>query len=95
MREYETMFIVRPQLTPEEAEGVLEEVKKVIEARGEVAKIDRWGKKQFAYEIEHQKEGYYFIVNFRVPGDYVGEVERRLRLNENVLRHLIVRTDED
>jgi len=94
LREYETMFIVRPQLTLEEAEKVLDEISKVIQAKGEITSIDRWGKKQFAYEIEHQKEGYYFVVNFKVPGDYVGEVDRRLRLNDNVLRHIIVRTDE-
>jgi small subunit ribosomal protein S6 len=88
------MFIVRPQLTPDEAEGVLNEILNVIQAKGEVVSVDRWGKKQFAYEIEHQREGYYFVVNFKVPGDYVGELNRRLRINDQVIRHIIVRTDE-
>lgn len=95
MREYETMFIVKPQLTPEEAENVLQEISKVIQAKGEVTKVDKWGKRKFAYEIEHLNEGYYFVVSFKVPGDYVGEVDRRLRLNDSVLRHIIVRTDDN
>lgn len=89
------MFIVRPQLTPEEAESVLQEISNVIQTKGEITKVDKWGKRPFAYEIEHLNEGYYFVVNFKVPADFVSEVDRKLRLNDNVLRHLIIRTDEN
>lgn len=95
LRSYETMFIVRPQMTPEEADKVLEEVQNVINAKGEVTSTDKWGKRQFAYEIEHQTEGYYYVVQFNAPPDYVSEVDRRLKINDNILRHIIVRTDED
>lgn len=95
MREYETMFIVKPHLSPEEAEKVLQEVSDVIQAKGEVTKVDKWGKKQFAYEIDHLTEGYYFVVNFKVPADYISEVDRKIKLNDSILRHLIVRTDEN
>jgi small subunit ribosomal protein S6 len=89
------MFIVRPQMTPEEADKVLEEIQNVINAKGEVTSVDRWGKRRFAYEIEHHTEGYYYVVQFNASPDHIAEVDRRLKINDNVLRHIIVRTDED
>lgn len=94
MRSYETMFIVRAQMTPEEADKVLEEITGVISAKGEVTSVDKWGKRQFAYEIEHQTEGYYYIVQFNAPPDYIAEIDRRLKINDNIIRHIIVKIEE-
>ncbi len=93
MRSYETMFIVKPGLTPEEADQVAEEVSALISSNGEVISLDKWGKRKFAYEIEHLTEGYYYVIQFNAQGSFIAELERRLKLNDNVLRHLIVRND--
>lgn len=93
MRSYETMFIVKPGLTPEEADKVAEEVSALISSNGEVISLDKWGKRKFAYEIEHLTEGYYYVIQFNAQGSFIAELERRLKLNDNVLRHLVVRND--
>lgn len=94
MRQYETMFIVRPELTEDEAGKVLEEVQSLIKSKGEVTGVDRWGKRRFAYEIDHLTEGYYFVVNFNSEPSAIAEMDRRIKLNNNIVRHIIVRTDE-
>lgn len=88
------MFIVRPELTEDEARKVLEEVQSVINSNGEVTGVDEWGKRKFAYEIDHLNEGYYFVVNFNAEPSHIAEVDRRIKLNNNIVRHIIVRTDE-
>ncbi len=87
------MFIVKPGLTPEEADQVAEEVSALISSNGEVISLDKWGKRKFAYEIEHLTEGYYYVIQFNAQGSFIAELERRLKLNDNVLRHLIIRND--
>lgn len=88
------MFIVRPELTEDEAGKVLEEVQSLIKSKGEVTGVDRWGKRRFAYEIDHLTEGYYFVVNFNSEPSAIAEMDRRIKLNNNIVRHIIVRTDE-
>ena len=82
-------------LSEEEKVANLEKVKELI-ARfgGEVTNVDDWGKRKLAYEINKQKEGFYYFIQFNAETSTPAELESRLRITETVLRYLIVRLDE-
>jgi small subunit ribosomal protein S6 len=98
MRHYEAMYIVDPD-TPEEAmEGVIEKYKKVIaDAGGEVSSAAPWekGRRPLAYEISRKREGIYILMQFVSDTDAPKELDRIFKINDDVIRHLIVRQDED
>lgn len=97
-RTYELCFIVDPRRTDEEAQAICDKYKGLIEGSG--ATIDHvwlWGKRKLAYPIDNIKEGIYWVIYASADGVAVPwpNVERLLKQDENVLRHLVVRTDED
>jgi len=95
-RTYELLFIARPGLAEPEVEALTETVKGYLEKEGGVIeKIEPWGKKRLAYDIDKQREGYYVLIVFGSKGDIVKEVERRLKVTDGVMRHITVRVDED
>ena len=67
----------------------------VVRFGGEVTKVDDWGKRRLAYEIDKIKEGFYYFIEFSADGDAPREVESRIRIMESVLRYLTIRLDED
>ena len=84
---YETMVILSPGLTKEEADKLVDKYAEVIKAQqGEVTKIDRMGKRKIAYEMKKQQEGTYALVVYNAPGTAVAELERQLRLADEVLK---------
>lgn len=94
-RIYEEIFILRPDITEEEVTPVLDQLKGVItQAGGTLDKEERWGVRKLAYRIEKRAEGYYVLLQFSSPATTVREVERRLRVNDAVLKHMTVRIDE-
>lgn len=95
MRIYEELFIVRPDATEEEVDPIIEQVKGVItSAGGTVDKTDKWGIRKLAYRVAKQSEGQYILLQFTAKADTVKEVERRLRVNDGVIKFLTVRIDE-
>jgi small subunit ribosomal protein S6 len=95
MRIYEELFIVRPDITEEESDAIVEQVKSVItNAQGTVDKVEKWGVRKLAYRVEKRSEGYYILVQFTATAPTVHEVERRLRVNDNVIKFITVRIDE-
>lgn len=95
MREYEVMTIHRPELAEDDVDAKVTELEGYLSERGaNVTKRDLWGKRRFAYEIEHISEGYYSVVSFQSETDTIDQVDRMLALADEVLRHKIVRTDE-
>jgi len=93
-RLYETTFVLKPTLTDEEADVLVSGMEQVVRDKGATVKTDRWGKRRLAYEIQHQKEGNYVLFTIDSPdGGVVHELERRLRIDDNVMRHLSVRVD--
>jgi small subunit ribosomal protein S6 len=64
--------------------------KAIAEGGGEVAGIDRWGRKRFAYEIDKQAEGYYVVVTFKAEPDTLSDLDRTLHLADEVVRHKVV-----
>ena len=94
MNKYELMFIIDPVLDDEKKGAVIETVKGIIAASGEVAATDVWGLKKLAYPIEKKTEGYYVVMQFAATPDLPRELDRRLRISDNVMRHIIVSKDE-
>ncbi len=86
---YELMFIIDPDLEDEARHDLMERVKREI--KGEVLDIDEWGKRKLAYKIDRKEEGYYVVVLFRATGDTLKELDQFLKLQEGILRHMIVR----
>ena len=91
MMKYETTFILEPGLDEvrinEEAERVSQWIR---DLGGEVLEVQRWGKRRLSYEINKKRDGIYTLVLYQGPGALVKEIERRLRLNESVMRVLTV-----
>lgn len=94
MRNYEILFILRPDMTEEEVEASREKIKSIItDNGGEVTKVDNMGKRRLAYEIRDYREGIYTVVYFTADETMVKELDRVVRITEDIIRHLIVRND--
>jgi small subunit ribosomal protein S6 len=96
-RPYEVTFIIRLDGPDEnQVNNSIEQVRGWIEANedGQVKKIDRWGRKKLAYEIDRQREGFYVLMEAEIEPRALSELDRNLNLSTNILRYLIVRTDE-
>ena len=94
MTNYELMFIIDPTLEDETKEATVETVKGIIEAVGTVGEVDVWGLRKLAYPIQKKNEGYYVVVTFQASPELPKELDRRLRISEVVMRHLIINKDE-
>ena len=95
MRTYEVLFILSPQVTEEEATTLATEFKRVAETTGAQLKSEEaWGRRRLAYPIRKFNEGNYHLFVFESDGS-LAELDRRMKNVDRVLRHIIVRTDED
>ena len=94
MTNYELMFIIDPTLEDETEKATIEAVKGIIENEGEVVDVDEWGLRKMAYQIQKKSEGYYVVVTFKAQPTLPKELDRRLRISDNVMRHIIVNKDE-
>lgn len=91
MRDYELMTIHRPELAEDEIESKVGELEAALASAGcSVTNRDMWGKRRFAYEIDHISEGYYTVVRFQGDPDVVSTVDRMLSLSDEIIRHKIV-----
>ena len=90
MKNYELVYVVRPNAEDEVKEAVVNKIQEVISANGEVEKVDTWGNRKLAYQIAKFSEGFYVLVNFKASADLPKELDRNLKINENVIRHMIV-----
>ncbi|MBO6137849.1 MAG: 30S ribosomal protein S6 [Lachnospiraceae bacterium] len=95
MNKYELALAVSGKLDSEAANAVVDKAKALIERfGGKINSVDAWGKKTFAYEVHKQRDGYYNFVKFEAEPTAPEEIEKRMRIMDNVLRYLIV-SDED
>lgn len=95
MRTYEVLFILSPQVPEEEATALISEFRSVAEKTGATLKNEEaWGRRRLAYTIQKFTEGNYHLFVFE-SGSSLAELDRRMKNSDRVLRHLIVRTDED
>ena len=94
MTNYELMFIIESTLEDSVKDQTIDTVKGIIAENGEITKADVWGMRKLAYPIQKKNEGYYVIVEFKANSDFPKELDRRLKISDNVIRHLIVNKDE-
>ena len=95
MRNYELSVVLFSTLSEEEKVATLEKVKELITRfGGEITNVDDWGKRKLAYEIEKQREGFYYIIQFQAEAGAPAEIESRVRIMEQVLRYLIVSLED-
>jgi small subunit ribosomal protein S6 len=95
MRIYEELFIVRPDATEEMVDPVVEQLKGIItQAGGTLDKTEKWGVRKLAYRVAKFAEGQYILLQFTAQPGTVKELERRLRVNDLVIKYLTVRIDE-
>jgi small subunit ribosomal protein S6 len=92
MRTYELMIISNGSMDEPSVQTQIERFTTLIANQGgTVDKVDNWGKRQFAYEINHMTEGYYTVIDFDLGNEGLLELERQLRITDNVVRHKVVR----
>ena len=95
VRDYELMYIVRPELDDEALRGATASVETLIRGLGgKVGKTTMWGKRRLAYEVDRLRDGHYVIALIQLDGERVSELERALQIHDTVFRHLLVRQDE-
>jgi small subunit ribosomal protein S6 len=91
VRDYELLYIARPELDDEGVRSAVQSVRGIVEAQGgEIVKTTLWGKRRLAYEVRRLRDGHYVLVVLRLDGSKVAAVERALRIHETVFRHLLV-----
>ena len=94
MANYETMFLLSLKNGEEATAAMVERIKNLISANGTLDSVDEWGKRKLAYEINKLSEGDYTLVDFHADPDHIAELDRVLRINDNVQRHMIVRRND-
>jgi small subunit ribosomal protein S6 len=95
MRPYEVMAIFEASTEPTVIQGVIDRALEVIRSTGgNPGAIDRWGKRAFAYEVNHKREGYYVVIEFSAGVQTVADLDRMMGLADEIVRHKIVRLPE-
>jgi len=96
MRNYEIIFIVRPDVTEEDVDKLIAQMEGVVAGTGgQLEKVEKLGRRRLAYRVEKQREGIYVLFRLQGSGDTVKEFERRLKVLDTVIKYLTVRIDED
>jgi small subunit ribosomal protein S6 len=92
MRNYELLYIIRPDVEAETVQAVMEKFQGIITSGGgEITKHDVWGKRRLAYEIQKFREGTYVLVQFKAEPAVVAELERVLKITDEVIRHMVTK----
>lgn len=96
MRDYEIMYIIRPNIEEEAQKEVIERFSGILTENGAtIDKVDEIGSRRLAYEINDFRDGYYVVLNFKSGQEAVAEFERRAKFSDDIIRHIVVRLDED
>lgn len=91
---YELMVIIKPLLPEDIKSKVLARIEKLVKkSKGEIEKTDIWGKRHLAYPIKKHEEGYYVVLDIQMPQSSTKEFEKDLKLQNDILRHLLLRED--
>lgn len=94
MNKYELAVVVSAKLEDEDRAATIEKVKELVTRfGGTVTEVEEWGKRKLAYEIKKMREGFYYFVRFDAEPTCPAEIEKRIRIMENVIRYLCVRQD--
>jgi len=95
LRKYEVVFILRPDLDEEKNAAIADRFQSLVETHGgEITKLEKWGKRRLAYEVKGFREGFYVLVKMNAEPKVAAELDRVIKITDEVLRHIIVREDE-
>ena len=91
MNSYEVLYIVKPDMEEEARAALISKFSELVTNNGgEVENIDEWGSRKLDYAINYITEGYYVLMNFKAKSDFPAELDRLMRINENIMRNMIV-----
>lgn len=94
MNKYEVMFIAKP-LEETEVDPIVTFVSDLLTKNGcNIEKVDRWGKRHLTYPVKKQADGYYVLINFEAEPATIKEIDRVMKIRDEILKHLIVKIDE-
>lgn len=94
MNKYEVMFIAKP-FEETEVDPIVTFVSDLLTKNGcNIEKVDRWGKRHLAYPVKKQADGYYVLINFEAEPATIKEIDRVMKIRDEILKHLIVKIDE-
>ena len=94
MNKYELAVVVNAKIEDDARVATVEKVKEyIVRYGGTITNVDEWGKKRLAYEIQKMREGYYYFIQFEADATAPAEIERHVRIMENVIRYLCVRQE--
>jgi len=91
MRKYEVMFIIRSDVEQELLDATVEKFQNIVNNGGELEKSEVLGKRRLAYEIDKHRDGIYVLFNFNAPAEVVAELDRVMKISDEIIRHLIVK----
>ena len=95
-RQYELVYILPPDTTEQQVADLHTQVEQVVaRLNGQIEKTENWGRRRLAYEIGHQKEGVYVLQVINGSGELMKELDRRLKVMDQVIRHIVVRVDQE
>jgi len=93
-RDYELGFILNPEVSEEQTSAILERIERIVKNYdGQVVKVNQWGRRRLAYPIEHHRDGYYVFIDMMLTPETVLELDRTLKVSEEVMRHIVKRRD--
>jgi len=93
-RDYELGFILSPEVSEEQTRAILDRVEQVVaNYNSEVVRVNQWGRRRLGYPIQHHRDGFYIFIDMILTPETVIELDRTLKVSEEVLRHLIKRRD--
>ena len=93
-RDYELGFILNPEVSEEQSNAILERIQQIVTNHdGQVVRINQWGRRRLAYPIQHQRDGFYVFFDMILTPETVSELDRNMRVTEEILRHIIIRRD--
>lgn len=94
MNKYELVLVVNAKVEDEVRTAVVEKAKEyVTRFGGQISEVEEWGKKKLAYEIQKMREGFYYFIQFEADAECPAEVEKHVRIMDNVLRYLVVKKE--
>lgn len=96
MNSYELLYIIKPTVEEEARAALIAKFADIVKNdNGEVENIDEWGMRKLAYAIDYISEGYYVLMNFKANADLPAELERNLKISEDVMRFMVVKKEQE
>ena len=94
MNSYEVALIIRPEIEEEGQQQIIDQLSQILKADGgEVANVETWGRRRLAYPIRKVQEGYYYFIQGKFSSSGLSELDRTIKLSEDILRHMVIREE--